>query len=58
MFTVKEYELFINELKTGKTITEASLAAKIEPLSMKNAILNTPEVYDFIHSFITKEQDQ
>lgn len=56
MFTVKEYELFINELKKGKTITEASLIAKIEPLSMKNAILHSPEVKDFIESITTEVQ--
>jgi hypothetical protein len=56
MFTVKEYELFINELKKGKTITEASLTAKIEPVSMKNAILHNTEVKDFIDSITTESQ--
>lgn len=57
MFTVKEYERFIGLLKDGKTISEASVAIGVNPFSMKNAIINTPEVYDFVHSIINSEQD-
>lgn len=56
MFTVRQYEIFISGLRRGKTITEASIAAKVDPASMKSAILKSPEVREFVDSVTVEDQ--
>lgn len=57
MLTVKKYETFLNLLRKGMTVTEASNSIGVHPLSMRNAIINSPEVKAEIDSIISPEQD-